>query len=57
MILLSLSIASAIDTGDKFAAHINDTFCHLAAGVFDTGGSPLVANIFANFRRRFTKKT
>ena len=36
---------SVIDIGGKFAAF------------FDTGGSPLVADIFANFRTRFTEKT
>ncbi len=37
----------------KFAAGVADTGGKFAAGVVDTGGAPLLANISANFRKKF----
>jgi hypothetical protein len=37
-------------TGGKFATGV-DTGGKIAAGVVDTGGQPLAANISANFRK------
>jgi hypothetical protein len=43
--------AGVVDTGGNFAAVVVDTGGKFATGVVDTGGAPLLANIFANFRK------
>jgi hypothetical protein len=40
------------DTGFKFVAGINNNGGKCAAVVFDTGGSPSIAYIFATFRKK-----
>ncbi len=45
--------ASVADTGGKFAAGVVDTGGKIATGVVATGGAPLLANISANFRKKF----
>ena len=42
-----------VDTGGNFAAGVVDTGGKFAIGVVDTGGAPLLANISANFRKKF----
>ncbi len=37
----------------NFAAGVVDTGGKFATGVVDIGGAPLLANIFANFRKKF----
>jgi hypothetical protein len=37
----------------KFAPGVADTGRKFATGVVDTGGAPLLANISANFRKKF----
>jgi hypothetical protein len=39
------------DTGGKFAAGVNDAAGQFATGVNSSGGAPLEANIFADFRK------
>jgi hypothetical protein len=45
--------AGVVDTGGNFAAGVVDTGGNFATGVVDTGGAPLLANISANFRKKF----
>jgi hypothetical protein len=63
--VLLIPVAIVADTGGKFAAGIVEKVANLppvsttllklvakfAAGVVDTGGQPLAANISANFRK------
>jgi hypothetical protein len=49
-----VSITPAV-TVAKFAAGDIDTGSKFATGVVDTGGAPLLANISANFRKKFDK--
>ena len=52
--LVAKFAAGVVDTGGKFATGVVDTggnFATGVAGVVDTGGQPLAANISANFRK------
>jgi hypothetical protein len=54
--LVAKFAAGVADTGGKFAAGVVDTGGNFAAAVFatgvvDTGGAPLLANIYGNFRK------
>jgi hypothetical protein len=52
--MFPLFATGVINTGGKFAAgvvDVVDTGGKFATGVIDTGGAPLLANIFANFRK------
>ncbi len=48
-------VTSVIDTCSKLALRVEDTDAvspaTFATGVVDTGGSPLVANIFENYQK------
>jgi hypothetical protein len=45
--------AGVVDTGGNFAAGVVDTGGKFATGVVDTGDASLLANISANFRKKF----
>jgi hypothetical protein len=45
--------AVVIDTGGNFAASVVDTRGKFATSVVDTVSAPLLANISANFRKKF----
>ncbi len=47
------SINGTSGIGCKFAAGVVDTGGKFATGVVDTGGAPWLANISANFRKKF----
>jgi hypothetical protein len=51
--LVAKFAAGVADTGTKFAAGVVETSGNFAAGVVDTGGALLLANISANFRKKF----
>jgi hypothetical protein len=44
--------AGVIDTGGQFATSGDDISGKFATIVTDTGGAPLLANIFSNFRTK-----
>ncbi len=45
--------AGVVDSGGNFAAGVVDTGGKFVTSVVDTGGAPLLANISANFRKKF----
>jgi hypothetical protein len=49
--LVAKFAAGVAVTGGKFAAGVADTAGVVDTGVVDTGGAPLLANIYANFRK------
>ncbi len=51
--LVAKFAAGVVDTGGNFAAGVVDTGGKFATGDVDTGGAPLLANISANFRKKF----